>query len=115
MSSTGDTFHLELRRSCSKVRAFSPQIFQELLYNTAIRCALSPLRPCESVTADVPADPEAWHHSGTLSRSGTTRWRTQEEKRPNGLTMPRDALLARLSDFRLLAMASPHWMLVGSH
>jgi hypothetical protein len=29
--------------------------------------------------------------------------------------MPRDALLARLSDFRLLAMASPHWMLVGSY
>src|SRR5712664_1035879 len=84
------------------------------VYHTAIRRALSPLRPCESVTADVPADPEALHRSGPLSRSGIIRWRTREEQRPNRLTMPRDALLARLSDFRLLAMASPHWMLVGS-
>src|SRR5882672_12691300 len=60
------------------------------------------------------ADPEALHRSGTLSRSGTTRWRTREEKRPNHLTIPRDALPARLSYFRLLAMASPHWLLVGS-
>src|SRR6266705_409480 len=60
------------------------------------------------------AAPEELHRSGTLSRSGTPRWRTREEKRPNRLTMPRDALPARLSSFRLLAMASPHWMLVGS-
>src|SRR5713101_8147556 len=61
------------------------------------------------------ADPEELHRSGTLSRSGTTRWRTREEKRPNRLTMPCDAMPARLSYFRLLAMASPHWMLVGSY
>ena len=61
------------------------------------------------------ADPEELHRSGTLSRSGTTRWRTREEKRPNRLTIPRDAMPARLSYFRLLAMASPHWMLVGSY
>src|SRR6266436_4610539 len=71
------------------------------------------------------ADPEGWHRSGTLSRSGTTRWRTREEKhfpsnfaggakRPHRLIIPRDAMPARLSSFRLLAMASPHWMLVGS-
>src|SRR5439155_19121105 len=58
--------------------------------------------------------PEALHRSGTLSRSGTPRWRTREEKRPHRLIMPRDAMPARLSSFRLLAMASPHWMLVGS-
>src|SRR5229473_3685931 len=61
------------------------------------------------------ADPEELHRSGTLSRSGTPRWRTREEKRPNRLTIPRDAMPARLSYFRLLAMASPHWMLVGSY
>src|SRR5207244_8287365 len=53
------------------------------------------------------AAPEEWHRSGPLSRSGTTRWRTREEKRPNRLIIPRDALPARLSSFRLLAMASP--------
>ena len=58
------------------------------------------------------ADPEAWHRSGTLSRSGTTRWRTREEQRPNHLTMPRDAMRTRLSSFRLLAMASPRGMFV---
>jgi hypothetical protein len=30
----------------------------------------------------------------TLSRSGTTRWRTREKKRSNRLTMPRDAMPA---------------------
>ncbi len=60
------------------------------------------------------AAPEAWHRSGTLARSGTPRWRTREEQRPHRLTMPRDALPARLSSLRLLAMASPHGMLVGS-
>src|SRR2546427_5961350 len=49
------------------------------------------------------AAPEELHRSGTLSRSGTPRWRTREEQRPNRLPMPRDALLACLSDFRLLA------------
>jgi hypothetical protein len=52
------------------------------------------------------ADSEEMHRSGTLSRSGTTRWPTPEEKRPKRLTMPRDARPARLSSFRLLALAS---------
>src|SRR4030095_1642566 len=39
------------------------------------------------------------HRSGTLSRSGTPRWRTREKKRPHRLTMPRDALPTRLSYF----------------
>ena len=60
------------------------------------------------------ADPEALRRSGTLSRSGTARWRTREETRPHRLPLPREAMPARLSYFRLLAMASPHWMLVGS-
>jgi hypothetical protein len=58
------------------------------------------------------AAPEAWNRAGTLSRSGTTRWRTREEQRPNHLTMPRDAMLTRLSSFRPLAMASPRWTVV---
>jgi hypothetical protein len=53
------------------------------------------------------AAPEAWHRSGTLVRSGTTRGRTREEQRLNRLTIPRDALPTRLSSFCLLAMASP--------
>ncbi len=56
------------------------------------------------------AAPEAWHRSGTRSRSGTTRWRTREEQRPHHLTIPRDAMPTRLPSFRLLAMASPRWM-----
>src|SRR5262249_23450536 len=59
------------------------------------------------------AAPEAWHHAGTLSRSRTSRGRTREQTRPQRLTMPRDALPTRPSSCRLLAMASPHWMLVG--
>jgi hypothetical protein len=61
------------------------------------------------------AAPEAWHRSGPLARLGTTRWRTREEKRPHRLTMPRDEMPARLSSFRLLAMASAHWMRVGTY
>src|SRR5215813_9134564 len=58
---------------------------------------------------------EAWHRSDTLSRSRTPWGRTREKQWPHRLTMPRDAWPTRPSDFRLLAMASPHWMLVGSH
>jgi hypothetical protein len=58
--------------------------------------------------------PEVLHRAGTLSRAGTPPRRTQEEKRPNRLTIQRDVMPARLSSFRLLAMASPDWMLVGS-
>ena len=41
-----------------------------------------------------------------LSRSGTPRWRTREEKRPHRLTIPRDAMPAHLSSF-----ASWPWLL----
>src|SRR5215468_8855651 len=61
------------------------------------------------------ANLEELHRSGTLSRSGTTRWRLREEKRPHRLTMPRDAMPTCLPFFRLLAMASPYWIRVGSH
>ena len=61
------------------------------------------------------AAPEAWYRSGTLSRSGSTWWRTREEQRPNHLTTPRDAMPTRLSYFRLLAMASPCWMFVRNY
>ena len=53
------------------------------------------------------AAPEAWHRSGTLVRSGTTRGRPREEQRLHRLTIPRDALPTRLSSFCLLALASP--------
>jgi hypothetical protein len=53
------------------------------------------------------AAPEAWHRSGPLACSATTRWRVREEQQPHRLTMPRDALPTRLSSFCLLAMASP--------
>src|SRR5216683_6070669 len=61
------------------------------------------------------ADPEELHRSGSTPRSGITRGSTREETRPNRCTIPRDARPARLSYFRLLAMASRHWMLVGSY
>src|SRR6266487_6429842 len=35
------------------------------------------------------------YRSGTLSRSGTPRWRTREKKRPHRLTIPRYALPTR--------------------
>jgi hypothetical protein len=38
--------------------------------------------------------------------------RTREEKQPHRLTMPQDALPARLAAFRLLIMASPPWKLI---
>jgi hypothetical protein len=41
--------------------------------------------------------------------------RTREEKRSNRLTIPRDAMPATPSYFRLLAMALPNWMIVGSY
>src|SRR5712691_10444340 len=41
--------------------------------------------------------------------------RTREEKRPDGLTIPCDAMPARLAYCCLLVMASPHWLLVGSY
>src|SRR5207244_299250 len=85
------------------------------VYHTAIRRALRPVRPAGASLQMSTAAPEAWHRSGTLARAGTPRWRTREEKRPNCLTMPREALPAHLSSVRLLAMAPPHWMLVGRY
>jgi len=37
------------------------------------------------------------------------------EKRPQRFTVPRDAMPARLSSFRLLAMASQHWTIYVSY
>jgi hypothetical protein len=60
------------------------------------------------------AAPEAWHRSGTLSRSGTPRGRTREEKRPNRFTFlvmhrpPADAIFVSQPWPRY------HWMLVRS-
>ena len=73
---------------------------------------------CARVGASLPtstADPQVVALIlGTLSLSGTPRWRTWEEQRPHRLTMPHEAMPARLSSFRLLDMASPYWMLVRS-
>jgi hypothetical protein len=77
------------------------------VHNTAIRRALSPLRLCGSVTAEVHACPRGVAPLRPRARSGTTRWRAREEQQPNRLTIPRDALPTRLSSFCLLAMASP--------
>jgi hypothetical protein len=59
--------------------------------------------------------PEVLHRAGPLSRAGTPQWRTQEEKRPKRLTIQCDAMPTRLPSFRLLAMASSYWMLVGNY
>ena len=53
------------------------------------------------------ADPEALHRSGTTSRARTPRWLNTGGETPQLLHIPRDAMPARLSDFRLLAMTVP--------
>ena len=52
------------------------------------------------------AAPEAWHRAGPIAIWDSPVAHT-EEKRPHRLAMPRAALPARLSYFRLLAMVSP--------
>jgi hypothetical protein len=54
------------------------------------------------------AAPEAWHRSGTTPRRGTSRWPHAGGETPQSLPIPRDVMPARLSYFRLPAMASPH-------
>src|SRR6266568_2159697 len=76
--------------------------------NTAIRHAISPLRPGGSVTADVHGYPRGGAPIRSPLAIWDTRGRTREKKRPHRLTIPRDALPTRPSYFRLLAMASPH-------
>ena len=51
--------------------------------------------------------PEELHRSGTTPRAGTPRWPHTGGATASSLHIPRDALPARLSSFRLLAMASP--------
>ena len=74
---------------------------------------VAPMRECPcrrpwltpgSCTAQAP-------HRDQAYRGG----RTRQEQRPQRVTVPRDAMSARLSSFRLLAMASLHRMLVGSY
>ena len=69
----------------------------------------------ESVTADVHGCPEAWHRSGTLSRSRTPWWRTRERNDPiaspfHGIRCPPVHPIF-VSSWQWL----PHGMLVGSH
>ena len=60
------------------------------------------------------ADPEGSTDQAPHRDQGQPGGRTREAKRRNCFTMPRDAMPALLSSFRLLTMASPHWMLVGN-
>ena len=90
------------------------------VHNTAIRRALSPLRPCESVTADVHGCPR-----GVAPLRNPLAIRDNPVTHTGGETtqslhMPRDARPAHLSSFRLLAMASPQLdahrkLLIGQH
>ena len=92
-----------------------PRAGAQHVSNTAIRRVCSPLRPCGRVPADVHGCPEAWPRSGDPRARKDTLVVYTGKKRPYRRTMPRDARPTRPSDFRLLAMASPSWMLVGSH
>ena len=48
------------------------------------------------------------------SDAGQPCGRTREEHRHHRCTVPRDAMPTRRSSFRLLAIASPYWMIYGS-
>jgi hypothetical protein len=78
-----------------------------------MRCPALRGYPCHGRRPRLPprcCTPQARHCD-----QGQPGGRTREEKRPNRLTIPCDAMLTRLSSFHLLAMASLHWMLVGSY
>ena len=78
-------------------------------HNTAIRRMPAARRTHAVVCTERvhTAAPEQLQCSGTTPRPGTIRWpHTGGETTPS-LQMPRDARPARLSSFRLLAMASP--------
>jgi hypothetical protein len=53
------------------------------------------------------AAPEELHRSGTTPRAGAPRWPHTGGETTQSLHIPRDAMPARRSYFRLLAMASP--------
>jgi hypothetical protein len=53
------------------------------------------------------ADPEELHRSGSTPRAGTPQWPHMGGETTQSLQIPRAAMPARLSSFRLLAMASP--------
>jgi len=59
--------------------------------------------------------PRGFTNDAPPSDSGQPCGRTREERRHHRCIVPRDARSTRQSSFRLLIMASPHWMLVGSY
>src|SRR5436309_5177384 len=79
--------------------------------NVALYRTLSPSLACGSVQAD--------DHCGCTTPAprsdGGQPWgRPRKEKRHHRSRVPRDALLRERSAFRLLAMASPDWMIYGT-
>src|SRR5215471_5958226 len=78
------------------------------VHNTAICHALSPSHSGGVSRLASTAAPEALYLSGTTPRAGTPRWPHTGGETPQALHMPRDAMHARRSSFRLLAVASPH-------
>ena len=75
--------------------------------NTAICRALSPLRPCRSVPADVHGCPPRCGTAQAPSRERANPVVHTGGETPQALFMPREARPVRLSSFRLLVMASP--------
>src|SRR5215211_3399611 len=53
------------------------------------------------------AAPTAWHRSGPTPQAGTPQGPHRVGETPQALYIPGDAVPARLSSFRLLAMGSP--------
>ncbi len=66
---------------------------------------VAPLRECHGRRPRLP--PRSCTAQAPHREQGHPGSRTWEEKRPHRLTMPREAMPARLSSFRLPAMASP--------
>jgi len=79
--------------------------------NVALHRTRSPSRTCGSVQAE--------DHCGCTppaprSDGGQPWGRPWEEQRPHRSCVPRDARLTERSALRLLALASPDWMIYGT-
>jgi hypothetical protein len=86
------------------------------VHNTVICCTLSPSYPLRQHQGRrLRLTPRGFTVQAPPSDGGQPWGRIREEQRHHRCIVPRDAMPTRRSSFRLLGMASPHWLLVGSY